>query len=522
MAENDYYEVINPPIAHQRARAEIMEAEMLSVETGFSELPSKNEIAGGLVVIASEAATSAADAYVLKSDVYPITSYERGTTVRFFVQHTNTGPSTANLDGVGLKAVVAIDGSALSGGELVASWPADLVYDGTRLRLMNSAKAITAGISLDRALAPLTFEVDSQITPVTLPAATGGAAPYTYAVSTLSPGLSFDSAANAREISGTPTVIGSTTVTYTVTDNNATSFEFQFTIRVVPVLLALQKPTDRTLPVGEEQQFTLPRATGGTEPYTYEASGFPDGIVFDPGNREVSGTPTRPGIFSVSYSVTDTGTPAQSVNTAFTITIRTSAVLALPDPPDRRFVPNVKISAFTLPPATGGLQPYTYIVTGLAPGLSFDADSREVSGTPNRTGTYTATYRVVDSAEDGSSVDQTFDIAVAVAGSRYIAVLQSSDVAAVSASELQSGNSYAADTQSLILPSWSGLRRIVIGQPSTQPDLTSISLSGLGNSISDFTKQSYTVTVGGVTYEIWVGNEDQGDVISGETIIVRP
>ena len=76
--------------------------------------------------------------------------------------------------------------------------------------------------------------------------------------------------------------------------------------------------------------------------------------------------------------------------------------------------------------------------------------------------------------------------------------------------------------EDLELPTWGlGTRYLLIAQPASQDDLTGISLSGGGNSISAFTKFGSTITIDGISYEIWVSNEPQGQVISGYNISVR-
>ncbi len=64
----------------------------------------------------------------------------------------------------------------------------------------------------------------------TLPLASGGTSPYTYSVSGLPAGLSFT--ASNRTVGGAPTVLGASTVTYTVTDNTSASRQQTFTITV--------------------------------------------------------------------------------------------------------------------------------------------------------------------------------------------------------------------------------------------------------------------------------------------------
>lgn len=80
-----------------------------------------------------------ANTYVL-SDVpatkIPPTSYFIGMKFNFLPSNTNTGASTVNYEGLGVKNIILNDGStALSGGEIVANRLCTLVYDGTAFRV---------------------------------------------------------------------------------------------------------------------------------------------------------------------------------------------------------------------------------------------------------------------------------------------------------------------------------------------------------------------------------------------------
>ena len=84
------------------------------------------------------------------------------------------------------------------------------------------------------------YEVDEQITTLTLPAATGGTGTLTYALKrsdnstpAIPAGLSFT--ASTRRLSGTPTAVQPTTeYTYTVTDSSSKSASVTFNIAIVP------------------------------------------------------------------------------------------------------------------------------------------------------------------------------------------------------------------------------------------------------------------------------------------------
>ncbi|MYA71178.1 T9SS type A sorting domain-containing protein [Candidatus Poribacteria bacterium] len=80
-------------------------------------------------------------------------------------------------------------------------------------------------------IADQTFPVDTLITPLALPAATGGIAPYRYTLSPIPNGLDFNAA--TRLLTGTPTTVGTTNATYTTMDAGNNSDSLNFTITVI-------------------------------------------------------------------------------------------------------------------------------------------------------------------------------------------------------------------------------------------------------------------------------------------------
>ncbi len=66
----------------------------------------------------------------------------------------------------------------------------------------------------------------------------------------------------------------------------------------------------------------------------------------------------------------------------------------------------------TLPEAMGGKEGLVYSLSPDVPGLTFDAATRMLSGTPNTPGMYAMTYTATDSATGGTMESVTFEIVV--------------------------------------------------------------------------------------------------------------
>ena len=169
------------------------------------------------------------------------------------------------------------------------------------------------------------YTADKEISPLVLPAASGGTAPLTYSVSTLPAGLVFD--ASRRMISGTPTAAtdGAVIVIYTVIDSEGTAVALTFTIKVNASLVFVDffdlfsgsgkvVPTAshdlaeiREFVVGQRvEDIVLPEGTGGTAPLMYRLSpALPPGLTFDAATRTIAGTPMAKSESVYTYTVTD-------------------------------------------------------------------------------------------------------------------------------------------------------------------------------------------------------------------------
>ncbi len=228
-------------------------------------------------------------------------------------------------------------------------------------------------------------------------AAAGGTPPYTWTLSSgnLPAGLTLST---GGAITGTPTTSGTSSFTVTVKDSNSvTAGPVSLSITINGALTI----TTNSLPggtVGAAYTTTL-AASGGTPPYntwTVATGSLPGGLTLNASSGVISGNPTTAGTFSFTVTVKDsagnTSNPA-----ALSIVIANTPL---------------KISTTTLPNGTagvaysqtlaaqGGTPPYSSwtVASGSLPaGLSLNASSGTISGTPSASGTSAFTVTVKDS-----------------------------------------------------------------------------------------------------------------------------
>jgi Putative Ig domain len=241
--------------------------------------------------------------------------------------------------------------------------------------------------------------------------ATGGTTPYTWSreAGSLPAGLTFTAGGT---LSGTPTAGGSFNFTIRVTDSGATPQNVQkvFSLSIAtPVSIT----TNSTLPSGVEgtsYSQTL-AATGGTAPYTWAlATGsLPDGLSVSPSGI-IGGTPTANGSFNLTIRATDSGTPPQTTQKAFSLTIATALSITTGSTLPPGIVGTSYSQTLT---AANGTAPYTWtLVAGSLPGgLSLSA-SGTISGTPTAEGSFDFTIRATDNGSTRQSTQKAFSVAI--------------------------------------------------------------------------------------------------------------
>ncbi len=231
----------------------------------------------------------------------------------------------------------------------------------------------------------------------------GGTAPYRFAAlsivsGTMPTGLSFNTATGT--LSGTPTSAGTVTFHVTATDSSTGSGPYSLfgaytlTIGAPSVTLSPASLPASTVATAYSQTVS---ASGGTAPYTYTltSGSLPTGLTLNTTTGAITGTPMAGGTFNFTITATDANTFTASRSYSITAAAPTVTVAPVTLPAAQMGTAyNQTVSA------SGGTAPYTFSVSAgaLPTGLSLNASSGAISGTPSAAGTYNFSIRATDNS----------------------------------------------------------------------------------------------------------------------------
>jgi large repetitive protein len=244
----------------------------------------------------------------------------------------------------------------------------------------------------------------------------GPALPYQYSIigGNLPPGLSLSSSGT---ISGTPSAAGSYSFWVDLSDQNPPSADWcrpedaqrEFTIIVnggapaVPLSINQAALAPKFATVSAPYSVQLSAAGGGSQTWSVVEGSLPGGLQLSSSGL-ISGTPTATGDFTFKVRVSD-GTRSA------TQTYSLSVVQPLKIAPVTVPVGEVAVPFALGPTVAGGKAGYTWSAAGLPAGVSLDAATGRLSGSPSAPGSFPVKLTVTDTLGLTDTVEVTLTFA---------------------------------------------------------------------------------------------------------------
>ena len=216
----------------------------------------------------------------------------------------------------------------------------------------------------------------------------GGTGPYAWSVTGLPAGLTASGAGATLTISGDPQAAGTFTPQISVSDSSSPQLtgntSFTLTVdgaAVSPLVISGYLPDAA---VGQPYSATV-IGTGGDGSYNWSVTGLPDGLTATAtgGTLMVSGTPTDGGNFSVTVTVSDGESPAQTAAAVLTLVVddpSSSPTSASPSPSPSLSTDDGG-SPDAIAPGSGGASGLSITITALPEGTVGDGYNAAATAT---------------------------------------------------------------------------------------------------------------------------------------------
>jgi len=257
--------------------------------------------------------------------------------------------------------------------------------------------------------------------PLSATGGTGSGYKWSLAGGYLPYGLSLDPQTGV--ISGNPASISSTQsipFSVQVEDSSGADATANLTVTYRPGLFVLDySPSNFQFTVGTQytagNSITIP-TSGGVAPITLAAVGMPPGLSLNSSSGLITGTPTKPGNYSVIFNATDTKGDSGTATFVLPVVLSPLTITTATLPSGQ-----VGVAYQQYISGSGGSQTgFTWTIAGTLPaGLQATPNTGctecalSIAGTPTTAGTYNLTVTLADSLGDKTSEPLTLTIASA-------------------------------------------------------------------------------------------------------------
>jgi hypothetical protein len=245
---------------------------------------------------------------------------------------------------------------------------------------------------------------------------TGGTLPVTWSLSgSLPPGLTFNTGTGA--ITGTPTAARTSPYSFAITVTDATQATATKSLEItINEVLAITSATTLPNALSGQSYITTLTGAGGTLPYTWSQIGLPAGFSLSPYTGVLTATPALTGTFSFTATLTDANNT--TVARVFTITVNAPVSITTATLPN--WTVNSTSAYIQALAATGGNGSYTWSVTSGSgagslipvPGLTLNATTGALTGTPTAIGTFVFTVKATDGSTPALTGNKQFTVTI--------------------------------------------------------------------------------------------------------------